>query len=189
MALPHHALVLVADGTKVLFFATTATRTRSTCAPRRMTRARIARTATSRPTRRGRASRAWATAARPMEETDFHQQEEDRWVKDAADEVKKRALRNDFDALAIIAPPKALGVPQGVPPQRGREADRAHHQQGNDRPSNPRHRGIAGRRSGAARVIRLGVLLIYSTRPIGRDRLCQIGGFPPIIPSGTLLEV
>jgi protein required for attachment to host cells len=45
-----------------------------------------------------------------MGETDFHQQEEDRWVKDAAEELKKRALRNDFDALAVIAPPKALGV-------------------------------------------------------------------------------
>ena len=45
-----------------------------------------------------------------MEETDYHQQEEDRWIKDAADELKQRALRNDFDALAIVAPPKALGV-------------------------------------------------------------------------------
>ena len=44
------------------------------------------------------------------EETDFQQQEEDRWIKDAADELKARALRNDFDALAIVAPPKALGV-------------------------------------------------------------------------------
>jgi protein required for attachment to host cells len=45
-----------------------------------------------------------------MDETDFHQLGEDRWIKDAADELKKRALRNDFDALAIVAPPKALGV-------------------------------------------------------------------------------
>jgi protein required for attachment to host cells len=44
------------------------------------------------------------------EEPDFQQQEEDRWIKDAADELKDRALRNDFDALAIVAPPKALGV-------------------------------------------------------------------------------
>jgi protein required for attachment to host cells len=42
-------------------------------------------------------------------ETDFHQQEEDRWIEEAADELKKRALRNDFSALAIVAPPKALG--------------------------------------------------------------------------------
>jgi protein required for attachment to host cells len=44
------------------------------------------------------------------EEADFQQQEEDRWIKDAAEELKERALRNDFDALAIVAPPKALGV-------------------------------------------------------------------------------
>ena len=44
------------------------------------------------------------------QETDFHQQEEDRWIKDAAEELKRRALRNDFEALAIVAPPKALGV-------------------------------------------------------------------------------
>jgi len=43
------------------------------------------------------------------EETDFHQLEEDRWAKHAAEEVNKRALNNDFDALAIIAPPKTLG--------------------------------------------------------------------------------
>jgi protein required for attachment to host cells len=45
-----------------------------------------------------------------MEETDYHQQDEDNWVKDAAEELKKRALSNDFEALAIVAPPKALGV-------------------------------------------------------------------------------
>jgi protein required for attachment to host cells len=44
------------------------------------------------------------------EETDFQQQEEDRWIKDAAEELKGRALRGDFDALAVVAPPKALGV-------------------------------------------------------------------------------
>ena len=43
------------------------------------------------------------------EETDFQQQEQDRWIKDAAEELKARALRNDFDALAIVAPPKSLG--------------------------------------------------------------------------------
>jgi protein required for attachment to host cells len=31
-------------------------------------------------------------------------------VKEAAEELKKRALRNDYDSLVVIAPPKALGV-------------------------------------------------------------------------------
>ena len=43
------------------------------------------------------------------EETDFHQLEEDRWAKSTAEEVNKRALSNDFDALAIVAPPRTLG--------------------------------------------------------------------------------
>lgn len=43
------------------------------------------------------------------EETDFHQLEEDRWAKQAAEVVNKRALSNDFEALAIIAPPRTLG--------------------------------------------------------------------------------
>ena len=43
------------------------------------------------------------------EETDFHQLEEDRWVHEAADLVNSRALKNDFEKLVIIAPPKALG--------------------------------------------------------------------------------
>ena len=45
-----------------------------------------------------------------MEETDFKQQEEDNWVKDAAENLRMRALKNDFQHLCIIAPPKALGV-------------------------------------------------------------------------------
>lgn len=43
------------------------------------------------------------------EETDFKQLEEDRWAHSAADEVNRRALANDFEAIAIIAPPKTLG--------------------------------------------------------------------------------
>lgn len=45
-----------------------------------------------------------------MNETDFHQQGEDRWVKDAAEDLNRRALSNDFSDLVIVAPPKALGV-------------------------------------------------------------------------------
>ena len=43
------------------------------------------------------------------QETDFHQQAEDLWAKHAAEDINKRALTNDFAALAIIAPPRTLG--------------------------------------------------------------------------------
>ena len=44
-----------------------------------------------------------------MEETDFHQQQEDRFAADTAEFLKKRALRNEFDHLIVVAPPRTLG--------------------------------------------------------------------------------
>ena len=111
MALPHNALVLVADGTKCLFLRN------------RGDQNQIDLRTESHDARQDRKDREIKTDAPgsigqsagysgrvAYDEPDYHQQEEDRWVKDAAEDLKKRALRNDFDALAIIAPPKALGV-------------------------------------------------------------------------------
>lgn len=44
-----------------------------------------------------------------MGETDFHQLEEDRFAAEVAGMLKEAALRNDFEALIIVAPPKTLG--------------------------------------------------------------------------------
>ncbi|MGK6321267.1 host attachment family protein [Sphingomonas sp. DT-204] len=44
-----------------------------------------------------------------MEETDFHQLEEDRFAAETAALLRERALRNDFESLIIVAPPKTLG--------------------------------------------------------------------------------
>ena len=44
-----------------------------------------------------------------MDETDFHQLDEDRYAADAADQLRVRALAGDFEALVIVAPPKTLG--------------------------------------------------------------------------------
>jgi len=110
MALPHNALVLVADGRKMLFLRnhgddalidlrTEAHDQREDLKDRDLK--------TDAP---GTMKQSGGYGRPAMDETDFHQQEEDRWAKAAAEELKKRALRNDFDALAIIAPPKTLGV-------------------------------------------------------------------------------
>jgi protein required for attachment to host cells len=123
MPLPHNALVLVADGRKMLFFRNHGDGTQMDL----RTEAHDEREDkkdrdyhTDAPGTaahgagvggRGIGAQGGGHVSRPvMEETDWHQLEEDRWVKDAADELKKRVLRNDFEALAIIAPPKALGV-------------------------------------------------------------------------------
>ena len=110
MPLPHNGLVLVADGRKTLFFRNHGDenhidlRTESHDA-RQDRKERYFRTDAP-----GTMKQSFGFGHSTYEETNFQQQEEDRWIKDAAEELKKRALRNDFDALAIVAPPKALGL-------------------------------------------------------------------------------
>jgi protein required for attachment to host cells len=110
MPLPHNALVLVADGRKMLFFRNHGDENQIDL----RTEAHDAREDRKDRDIKTDAPGTQAQSAgygRPaMDETDFHQQEEDRWIQEAAEELKKRALRNDFEALAIVAPPKALGV-------------------------------------------------------------------------------
>ena len=58
----------------------------------------------------GRAASASAGAGySSYEEVDFHQLEEDRFAADTAELLRKRALRNEFESLIIVAPPKTLG--------------------------------------------------------------------------------
>ena len=110
MPLPHNALVLVADGRKMLFFRNHGDENqidlRTEAHDERQDR-KDREIKTDAP---GTTKQSGGFGRSTYEEPDFQQQEEDRWIKDAADELKTRALRNDFEALAIIAPPKALGM-------------------------------------------------------------------------------
>jgi protein required for attachment to host cells len=102
---------MVADGRKMLFFRNRGDenqidlRTEAHEARRYQRKDREIKTDAP-----GVVQQSFGSGRSTYEEPDFQQQEEDRWIKDAADELKDRALRNDFDALAIVAPPKALGV-------------------------------------------------------------------------------
>jgi protein required for attachment to host cells len=111
MPLPHDALVLVADGRKMLFFRNHGDENqidlRTEAHDARKLQRKDREIKTDAP---GTVKQSFGYGHSTYEEPDFQQQEEDRWIKDAADELKARVLRNDFDALAIVAPPKALGV-------------------------------------------------------------------------------
>ena len=110
MPLANNTLVLVTDGRKTLFFRnegdqnqidlrTEAVDEREDVPDREMK--------TDAPGAIGQSGGYSGRVA--YEETDFHQQEEDRWAHSAAEEVNRRALDHDFEALAIIAPPRTLG--------------------------------------------------------------------------------
>lgn len=132
MQVPHNSVVVVADGRKMLFLRNEgddvypnlivetaqekpnpATRDQATDA------AGAARSTQSGPgapvvaqngsnhAQGGGAQ--FAPSRGSFEQTDFHQLEEDRFAAEVADMLKKRALKNDFESLIIVAPPKTLG--------------------------------------------------------------------------------
>ena len=111
MPLPNNALVLVIDGRKMLFFRNQGDENqidlRTEAHDEREDR-KDREIKTDAPGAIGQSAGYSGRVA--YDEPDFHQLDEDQWVKDAAEELRLRALRNDFDALAIVAPPKALGV-------------------------------------------------------------------------------
>ena len=110
MAIPNQALVLVTDGRKMLFLRNHGDENQIDLRTESHDQRQDRKDCEIKTDAAGSQGQRWGDARPAMGEADFHQQEEDRWVKDAADELKKRALRQDFEALAIVAPPRALGV-------------------------------------------------------------------------------
>lgn len=110
MPLPNNALVLVADGRKILFFRNQGDENQIDLRTEAHDQREDRKDSDIKSDAPGTNQQSAGYGRSTYEETDFHQQEEDRWIKDVAEQLKVRALRNDFDALAIIAPPKALGV-------------------------------------------------------------------------------
>jgi protein required for attachment to host cells len=110
MPLPNNALVLVADGRKMIFFRNHGDENQIDLRTEAHDQREDRKDREIKADAPGLVQQSAGYGRSTYEETDFHQQEEDRWIKDAADELKSRALRNDYQALAIVAPPKALGV-------------------------------------------------------------------------------
>jgi protein required for attachment to host cells len=110
MQVPHNSFVVVADGKKMLFFRNEGdsefpkleveSKRETTDAYDRDQKTDLAGQAPSASGGAGSSSYG---------EVDFHQLEEERFAADTAEMLRKRALRNDFESLIIVAPPKTLG--------------------------------------------------------------------------------
>ena len=116
MQVPHNSFVVVADGKKMLFFRNEGDtefpklevegKKETTDAPDRDQKTDAPGSAFS----SAFAGRTGAGSNRSSyEETDFHQLEEDRFAAETAEMLKERALRNEFESLIIVAPPRTLG--------------------------------------------------------------------------------
>lgn len=109
MHVPHKSFVVVADGKKMLFFRNEGD---GEFPKLEVERKRVQDNPPTRDQKSDDSGRAFSSMGpghSAYEETDFHQLEEDRFAADTAELLKKRALRNDFDNLIIVAPPRTLG--------------------------------------------------------------------------------
>jgi len=109
MQVPHNSVILVADGRKSLFFRNQGDADFPNFSV-------VEKEGHSNPAHHEQASDLAGQSMKTkdgmggsMEEVDFHQQEEDRFAAETAAMLKARALRNEFDALVVVAPAKTLG--------------------------------------------------------------------------------
>ncbi len=109
MHLPHNSVVLVADGRKMLFLRNEGDTEFPNLVVEKAQEQANPATRDQATDSAGRASSPQGGVQSSVEPTDFHQIEEDRFAADAADFLKTGALKNDYDSLIVIAPPKTLG--------------------------------------------------------------------------------
>ena len=109
MHVPHNAMVVVADGRKMLFLRNEGDAVHLNLQVERKRVQDNPDSIDQRTDAPGRSFSSVGPGRSAYEETDFHQLEEDRFAAETAELLKKRALNNDFESLIIIAPPRTLG--------------------------------------------------------------------------------
>ena len=109
MQVAHNSVVVVADGRKMLFLRNEGDAVHLNLKVERAVEQENPSDGDQKTDHAGRSSSSVGGGQNSMQEVDFHQLEEDRFAAETADLLKKRALKNDFDSLIIIAPPRTLG--------------------------------------------------------------------------------
>jgi protein required for attachment to host cells len=103
-------MVVVADGRKMLFFRNEGDAVFPKLEVERKRETEDAKDRDQKTDAPGRTFDSSGGAGRSAyEEVDFHQLEEDRFAAETAEMLRMRALRNEFESLIIVAPPRTLG--------------------------------------------------------------------------------
>ena len=109
MRLPHDALVLVADGRKLLFLRNHGDAEQIDLRVESHREQVNPADRDQKTDAQGAATSSFGIRRDTNEEVDFHQLAEVRFAAEAAEMLRKQALVNRFDCLLLIAPPKTLG--------------------------------------------------------------------------------
>ncbi len=109
MQIPHNSYVLIADGKKSLFFRNEGDGEYPNLVVERKDGHADQEDREIKTDDRGRTAASVGTARSAMDEADFHQQAEDRFAAETAEMLNARALRQEFEQLFVVAPPRTLG--------------------------------------------------------------------------------
>jgi protein required for attachment to host cells len=110
MRVPHNSVVIVADGKKSLFFRNEGDGDYPNLVVERKDGHPDLKDREQKSDAPGSAHSSAGAARSSMEETDYHQLEEERFAAETADQLRQRALRNEFESLIVVAPPRTLGA-------------------------------------------------------------------------------
>ena len=109
MRIAHDALVLVADGRKSLFLRNEGDGEVLNLVVEDQRAHADLKDSDLKSDAPGRSFASVGSRRSAVQETDYHQQEEDRFAADTAALLSKRAHANGFEQLIVIAPPRTLG--------------------------------------------------------------------------------
>ena len=109
MRIDHDALVMVVDGGKMLLFRNEGDADYPNLRVEQAIENANPKDLEQRTDAPGRAFASVGGARSAMGETDFHDQQEDRFAADAVDLLNRRAVANEYERLIIVAPPAMLG--------------------------------------------------------------------------------
>ncbi|KAF0128847.1 MAG: protein required for attachment to host cells-like protein [Xanthobacteraceae bacterium] len=107
--IPRDALVFVGDGAKALFLRNKGDAGLVNLVVERIFEQENPATHDQGTDRPGRSFSSAGTHRSAMEQTDWHQLAEDRFVGEVADALYKQAHAGRFETLIVVAPPKVLG--------------------------------------------------------------------------------
>lgn len=110
MIIRHATLVLVADGKKFLLLRNIGTLQNPMLTFEGGGSKENPATSAQGTDQPGRASASLGSARSAMEQTDFHQIEEDRFARHVADMLDQLAVAGDYDELIVVAPAKSLAA-------------------------------------------------------------------------------
>jgi protein required for attachment to host cells len=110
MKIDHGAWVVVCDGAKALVLENSGTRKSPNLKTKEVYQQDDLKTHELGTDKPGRASSSVGSARSAVEQTDWHDQQEQRFLAKLAERLDKAVLGGEMPSLIVVAPPRAIGM-------------------------------------------------------------------------------